>query len=425
MMYYDNDSKLAQDVHVFILEHALADTSRVVSWDSNPLWAALRQLGTQLWLDTGSISHIKKYWSPEFSALTTNNTLLNKEVQTGQYDDLILRAAALLDGFPNLSERQKMLEIAFILNAVHGLRLVKSFDAFVSVEEHTDLAHDIDAAVTYACRFHAIHPTRFIVKIPFTPEGLLATRKIWGLGIAVNHTLNFSARQNYLIARIGKPAFVNVFLGRLNSFVTANKLGSGDYIGEKAALASQVMLRDLRRQFGLKTLQIGASFRSGRQVADLMGLDVMTMPPDTAQEFLALGLHKEQIQDKTKMDYRPGVADPKCIKTARLDTLWDVPDELIGCVDRFENEDLDNFDADGLYEFFDNHGCGDILVRWTDDQAAVSRQEGKIPKLSNWQDLLASKKIGLDALMNLAGLNSFKMDQQAMDNRVRGVLAKR
>ena len=424
MISFDKDSKLAKDVETFILDNVPTETVHPVSWDIDLHWERVRQLGTELWLDTGSITDIEKCWTREFSALTTNNTLLNKEVQTGQYDTLILKAGQLLKGFASLPERQKLLEIAFILNAIHGLRLVTLFDAFVSVEEHTDLAHDVESATAYACRFHAIHPTRFIVKIPFTPEGLLATRKISELGISVNHTLNFSARQNYLIARIGKPAFVNVFLGRLNSFVAANKLGNGDYVGEKATLASQAMLRQLRKQHGLKTRQIGASFRSGRQVADLLGLDVMTLPPTTAQEFLALKLTQDQIQDKTQEDYRLGVDDLSCIDTARLDTLWDVPSELIECIDRLEKENLDDYNAARLFDCFADHGCSDVLVQWSNEQIVTSQQEGKIPKLTNWKNLLAAKQIGLDALMNLAGLNSFKMDQQAMDKRVQDVLSK-
>ena len=108
----------------------------------------------------------------------------------------------------------------------------------------------------------------------------------------------------------------------------------------------------------------------------------------------------------------------------RLDTLWDVSEQLIDCLDAIENENLDSFTPDDLVSFFDNHNCGDILVRWTDSQIAASTVEGKIPKLENWTDALADKSIGLDSLMNLAGLNSFKMDQKAMDDRVRSVLAK-
>jgi transaldolase len=392
---------------------------------TDPLWSRLRELGSELWLDTGSIEDARKFWTQEFSALTTNNTLLNKEVQTGRYDSLITEADRMLTAAGEVSEEKRTLETAFILNAWHGLRLVEEFDAYVSVEEHTALAHDLEGAVNYAKRFHAVCPQRFIIKVPFTPAGLLATRKISAEGIPVNHTLGFSARQNYVIARIGKPAYVNVFLGRLNGFVVDNDLGDGAYIGEKATLASQIAVKKLRRQNLSPSLQIGASFRAGPQVRDLAGIDVMTMPPKVAGQFRDLGLAADQITDKTTADYKPGVNPDVDIDAIRLNTLWDIDDVLVACVDALEKENLDSFTPDDLVDFFSEHRCGDVMVRWNNSQIQTSTQEGKIPRLDNWRDALADKSIGLDSLMNLAGLSSFAVDQKAMDERVRQVLANR
>ena len=392
---------------------------------TDPLWSRLCGLGSELWLDTGSIEDARKFWTQEFSALTTNNTLLNKEVQTGRYDSLITEADRMLTAAGEVSEEKRTLETAFILNAWHGLRLVEKFDAYVSVEEHTALAHDLEGAVNYAKRFHAICPQRFIIKVPFTPAGLLATRKISAEGIPVNHTLGFSARQNYVIARIGKPAYVNVFLGRLNSFVVDNDLGDGAYIGEKATLASQTAVKKLRRQNLSPSRQIGASFRAGSQVRDLVGIDVMTMPPKIAGQFRDLGLAADQISDKTTADYKPGVNPDVDIDAIRLNTLWDIDDVLISCVDALEKENLDSFTPDDLVDFFSEYRCGDVMVRWNNSQIQTSTQEGKIPRLDNWRDALADKSIGLDSLMNLAGLSSFAVDQKAMDDRVCQVLANR
>jgi transaldolase len=388
-------------------------------------WQRLQALGSNLWLDTGSIDGASELWTREFTALTTNNTLLNKEVQTGRYDALIGQAAKLLAAYDGLSDRDRLLEIAFILNARHALHLVEKFDAYVSVEEHTDLAHDVDSAVRYAHRYHEICPERFYVKIPFTAAGVLATRRVCAAGVAVNHTLGFSARQNYVIARIARPEFVNVFLGRLNSFVADNDLGDGTYIGEKATLATQRVIRKLRKTHKLPSRLIGASFRSGQQVRDLAGIDVMTMPTKVAKEFLDLKLSNDEIVDKTAEDYRPPLrkgVDPKAI---RLDTLWDVDPELVDCVDALEKENPDSFTPDDLIAFFADHGCGDIFVKWTDAQIKTSADEGKIPRLETWRDALAEGAVGLDTLLNLAGLNSFAADQQAMDERVAGVLASR
>jgi transaldolase len=369
---------------------------------AEPVWQRLREAGTQLWLDTGSMADAQKLWTREFSALTTNNTLLNREVQTGRYDSLVLDVAKLLARLGAITEQER----------------------FVSVEEHTDLANDVARAVEYARRYHAICPKRFIVKIPFTPAGLLVTRRLSAEGISVNHTLGFSARQNYVIARIGKPSYVNVFLGRLNSFVASNELGDGSLVGEKATLASQAAVKKLREMNLAPTRQIGASFRKGAQVGDLAGIDVMTMPPKVAGEFLASPIGAEQIPDKTAAVYEPGVRSDVDREAVRLDTLWDIGEELVVCVDALEKENLDGFTPDDLIDFFAKHNCGDVLVRWSESEIERSTAEGKIPQLDNWRDALAAKSIGLDSLMNLGGFNSFAADQKAMDDRVRAVLGK-
>ena len=397
---------------------------RKLDFKSSPLWRRFRELGTELWLDTGSMPDAEGLWTQEFSALTTNNTLLNRAIQTGCYDSLIVEIAQLLDSHPQLSDTERMLEFAFILNAWHALRLVERFEGFVSVEEHTDLADNVEMAVDYARRYFDICPERFIIKIPFTPAGLLAARKLAAEGIPINHTLGFSARQNYVMARIAKPAFVNVFLGRLNVFIVDNSLGSGAYVGEKATLASQAVIKILRDTHGIPTKQIGASLRQGRQIADLAGLDVLTIPPKVAADFLELNVAPETMTDQTGSEYLPAIDEDVDPERIRLDTLWDVDAELVRCAGLLEQENLDAFSPDDLVDFFAEQGCRDLMVRWTPEENAVSAVEGKIPKLANWHEKLICRTIGLDTLMNLAGLNSFATDQNEMDRRVIKVLAK-
>jgi transaldolase len=418
------DSALSHQVHEFVTrDFAPCYGEMGGEFGSDPLWQRFLELGTQLWLDSGNFEAVEEIWTREYSGLTTNNTLLSKEVATGTYDELIAQAADLLSQFSDLTPRQFRLEMAFILNAVHGLHLVERFDAHVSVEEHTDLAHDLDESVEYARRYFAICPERFYVKIPFTAAGLLATRRARQEGILVNHTLGFSARQNYVIARLAFPSFVNVFLGRLNSLIADNQLGSGDYVGEKATLASQQVIRSLREGRGIETRQIGASFRSYEQYLNLAGIDVITSPPNVARELLDRRNELPLIENQLGQNYVPGIAQGVDPSQIGLDTLWRIDDRLIDCVDAVEREDLDSFDAETLVGFFESHGCNDFLVRWSNPEIAVSAAEGKIPKLGNWVDQLSDGSIGLDSLMNLAGFNSFAADQKKMDAHIEDVLS--
>jgi transaldolase len=386
---------------------------------SNPLWQSLRDVGSVLWLDTGSIEEAHQLWSRQFSALTTNNTLLNKEVRKGTYDWLITEASKLLDDFPKLSEHQRLLEIAFIINAKHALKLVEKFDAFVSVEEHTDLADDVEESVYYAQRYYSLCPERFIIKIPFTPAGILATRRLYHQNVPVNHTLGFSARQNYLAARIGKPAYVNVFLGRLNSFIEDNNLGDGAYVGEKTLLASQAAIKKLRGEGEIPSHQIAASIRSEGQIINLAGADVMTIPPKVAARFLDLDIAPQQLRDKTSNKYIPDLNEELDYEKIRLGTLWDIEPLLVRCIDELEKENLDSFSSDDLVTFLTIRNCPDVLIPWQGDKIRISTEEGKIPKMQNWKELLEAKCVGLDSIMNLAGLCSFALDQKEIDDRIR------
>ncbi len=423
MSITDHDSELGRKAEELARQGRPGKDARwAAHCPSHPLWRRLRELGTELWLDSGDIDAISEVWTREFTGLTTNNTLLSREIQKGHYDGLIERAAALLDDYPLLGEEERKIEIAFILNTHHALRLAARFGAHVSVEEHTSLTDDLEGAINYARRFHAICPDRFYVKLPFSAAGLLAARRASEEGVAVNHTLGFSARQNYLIARVARPAFVNVFLGRLNRVVVDNGLGSGEHVGERATLASQQVVRALRERHGIRTRQIAAGLREARQVADLAGVDVITMPPKVAREFLDCGVEPGDLRDMTGETFDVSVDEAQA-GGLRLGSLWDLNEEVVACAEALERRRLDTFTPVRLRRFCRRHGCGDVLVKWTDQQVATSAEEGKIPSVANWRRELADGQVALDSLMSLAGWNSFRRDQDAMDHRVEEIMA--
>jgi transaldolase len=412
---------LDADVHAWV-RRGFEPVFGAARFESQPRWRAVRDAGTALWLDTGDVGGIRGLWAREFTALTTNNTLLNKEVQRGQYDDLVRRTAARLRELESdLPDDILVLEIAFVLNAVHGLRLVEEFDALVSVEEHTDLAQDVERAVVYGRRLHAVCPERFIVKLPLTPAGLLGMRRLRRAGVPVNFTLGFSARQNYLAARLGDPNYVNVFLGRLNAFVADAKIGSGDGVGEKATRASQEAIAALRRDGGVRTLQIAASMRSAEQVWTLAGVDVMTIPVPVAQEYRDSKQPAVRGRGPGAVAIEPDV-DAAARAALHVDCLWDVTPEFRATVDRLLREDLDRMTAPQLADFMRGNGAGDLFPAFEGGELEQIRAGGKIPSLARWRSQLESGRVGLDALVNAAGLESFAVDQKALDDRVRGLI---
>jgi transaldolase len=410
-----DDAKLVEVTRQLVLDGFEPHFGQLPAAESNPLWAKAKALGTELWLDTGDIEAIDERWTAEFSALTTNNTLLNREVQKGTYDGLVKSAVDVLRAeFPQIGDTALVHELAFILNAYHGLRLVEKFDALVSVEEHTDLAHDIDAAVKYGIRYHAICPERFIVKIPFTAEGLIAARQLGERGIPVNLTLGFSARQNVILAGYAKPTYCNVFLGRLNQVISANGLGDGAWVGERTTVASQQRLRE----YGYATRQIAASIRNGEQVRDLIGIDVLTIPPAAATGFLELG--PTELKSNADTDYTPTFADGVDPEATGINLLWHAPYGIENAVADVASRT--HATGDELLADLEANSLSGALPRWSEADVAKAAEDGKIPVFADWADRIASGEIGLDAVMNLSGLCSFTADQQAMDARIASLI---
>ncbi|MBI2423625.1 MAG: transaldolase [Candidatus Hydrogenedentes bacterium] len=380
-------------------------------------WARVRQAGTTLWLDTGDIDEATKLLTAEFSALTTNNTLLNAEIQKGIYDGFVGHAATQIRrAKPGISPEELALEISFVLNAKHGLRLVSLFDTRVSVELHTALANDVEASIHYGRRYYAICPERFIVKIPFTAAGLLSARQLVQDGIPINFTLGFSARQNYVIALFTNPNWVNVFMGRLNAFVADSKLGSGENVGEKATLATQRALLQLRATGRSQSHLIGASMRGGAQVATLAGLDVFTMPPKVAAGY--------RQSPSANLSSQVGTDPPVAFDRDGFgaDTLWEIPEAFKACVERLLEKDVAALTPHAIVEHFAASGFPDFLPAWPAEEIAMIGKDGKIPVYETWKQKLAGGQIGLDALMNMSALQSFVTDQAAPDNRVMSLL---
>ena len=105
------------------------------------------------------------------------------------------------------------------------------------------------------------------VKVPLTPDGLRACRRLTDDGAMVNVTLCFSAAQALLAAKAG-ATFVSPFVGRL------------DDIGEHGmGLIADIMA--IYRNYPIKTEVLVASVRSPMHVVEAakLGAHVATLPP--------------------------------------------------------------------------------------------------------------------------------------------------
>ncbi|HEY5469838.1 MAG TPA: transaldolase family protein [Bacteroidales bacterium] len=384
-----------------------------VTGKTDPFWEALRNAGTELWLDTGDMEEAEANWSAEMSALTTNNTLLNNEIQKGIYDVFISESKSIVRDLP---QEERVKEIAFILNARHGLRLAQKFGGLVSVELHTDTAHDIKAILSYGKRYHEICPEQFIVKVPYTAEGLIGARLLKDSGVKINFTLEFSARENVLVTRVARPDYVNVFLGRVGAYMINNKLGDGSGAGEKAVISSQNWITAQSAGNPWQTKLIAASLRNHGQLELLAGTDVFTMPPKVA----AAG-HKElsgKFTSRLHENYDVSIYDSA--KDAHIEKFWEVDNKVLKLAERLSAK----VPATGseLVHIAHEEGCEDMFPFLTKEEKGFITSDGKIPLHSRWAEKIKEGKIAPDTLLTLAGLASFTSDQQALDQRIKSII---
>ena len=165
--------------------------------------AELHELGQSIWLDnitremldSGQLqTYIDDY---SVTGLTSNPSIFDKAIASGDYDDAIrAKAATGVDR-----------EALFFELAIEDLR--RAADAFLPIHERTDgldgwvslevsplLAYDTETTVKVAKELQerAARPN-LLIKIPGTNEGLPAIEETIAAGIPVNVTLLFSADQ--------------------------------------------------------------------------------------------------------------------------------------------------------------------------------------------------------------------------------------
>ena len=238
-------------------------------------------------------------------------------------------------------------------------------------------------------------------------------------GIPVNFTLGFSARHNFVATAFGAPSYVNVFLGRLNSYIADHQLGDGKLVGEKAVLSSQRVVKNLSQNNREPTLQIAASLRAAGQLPYLAGIDVFTMPVNVAaaakQELS--GEWESSIENEYTVHLNDGING----LDLRIDTLWEISesdrrltDSLVTAVPQTAEEIVDRAH---------DMGAGDLFPKLSEEELAQIADDGKIPKHEIWGDRIKSGELAIDTLLNLAGLASFESDQQALDNRIEKLIA--
>ena len=240
---------------------------------------SLRKL-TVVVADTGDIDAIRQY-KPEDA--TTNPSLILSAAALPQYAALIDEAIAY-GKQQSQYKAQQLVDAEDKLAVNIGLEILKLVPGRVSTEVDARLSYDTEATVAKARKLIAlyeaagINKNRILIKIASTWQGIRAAEILEKEGINCNLTLLFSEAQARACAEAG-VYLISPFVGRILDWYKANTDKKEYAPAEDPGVISVTKIYNYYKQYGYKTVVMGASFRNVGEIIELAGCDRLTIAP--------------------------------------------------------------------------------------------------------------------------------------------------
>ncbi len=234
--------------------------------------------------DTGDLDAIAQ-WRPQDA--TTNPSLLLKAAASEAYRPMLDAAidAALKQGG---SEQDQLGYATDLLAVMAGEKILKLIPGVVSTEVDARLSFDKDATLAKARRLielydqRGIDPSRVLIKVASTWEGIKAAEQLEKEGIHCNLTLLFSFAQAAACADAG-AFLISPFVGRILDWHIANSDRDSFSPAEDPGVQSVARIYNYYKCHGYKTVVMGASFRNTGEIEMLAGCDRLTISPALLQ----------------------------------------------------------------------------------------------------------------------------------------------
>jgi transaldolase len=389
----------------------------------SPLLRALEATGTShIYADTADVDELWRVVAPSADArlAEVDGNTVNQPLVRGVLDRYLTREAGQLSTARHALQDVDVTPYLYtVVCGWIGNDAVARFGAGrpweVSLQLHmATVEHAPHLAAQLGRALRGMVPS-CLVKVPFKPQAphvFLLARDLERDGIPVNFTSTFSARQAVAAALLADVTRTNIFLGRLNQGLHAERLG------EHVTLEAQRYLRRLRQAGHAKTLLIAASLRDWQSIVQLTGCDVFTVPPGVLGDFLSHAT-PEMLARRLETSYedRLGTAESvlRALRPERLRRLWAVEPELVDFLldYRASAEYRALQDGDRLRRRFEAAGFGDMFHTPTSQEREALRRS-KLPDLAS----PLTTRLALDTLYSLLADADFEKEQALIDARL-------
>ena len=265
--------------------------------------------------DTGDIDAIKKYQPQD---ATTNPSLILSASALPQYAPLIDEAIAYAKA-QSADKAQQLIDAEDKLAVNIGLEILKIVPGRISTEVDARLSYDTQATVEKARKLIALYNAagisndRILIKIASTWQGIRAAESLEKEGINCNLTLLFSEAQARACAEAG-VYLISPFVGRILDWYKANTDKKEYAPAEDPGVISVTKIYNYYKEYGYKTVVMGASFRNVGEIIELAGCDRLTIAPALLKE-----LQENSTALVRKLDYKSEVkAKPQPLTEAEF-----------------------------------------------------------------------------------------------------------
>ena len=265
--------------------------------------------------DTGDIDAIKKYQPQD---ATTNPSLILSASALPQYAPLIDEAVAYAKA-KSADKAQQLIDAEDKLAVNIGLEILKIVPGRISTEVDARLSYDTQATVEKARKLIALYNAagisndRILIKIASTWQGIRAAEILEKEGINCNLTLLFSEAQARACAEAG-VYLISPFVGRILDWYKANTDKKEYAPAEDPGVISVTKIYNYYKEYGYKTVVMGASFRNVGEIIELAGCDRLTIAPALLKE-----LQENSTALVRKLDYKGEVkAKPQPLTEAEF-----------------------------------------------------------------------------------------------------------
>ena len=265
--------------------------------------------------DTGDIDAIKKYQPQD---ATTNPSLILSASALPQYTPLIDEAIAYAKA-QSADKAQQLIDAEDKLAVNIGLEILKIVPGRISTEVDARLSYDTQATVEKARKLIALYNAagisndRILINIASTWQGIRAAEILEKEGINCNLTLLFSEAQARACAEAG-VYLISPFVGRILDWYKANTDKKEYAPAEDPGVISVTKIYNYYKEYGYKTVVMGASFRNVGEIIELAGCDRLTIAPALLKE-----LQENSTALVRKLDYKGEVkAKPQPLTEAEF-----------------------------------------------------------------------------------------------------------